>query len=63
MSCVDDAPVVSFGRVKTAKQPAKSKNVQKLKKPARKALASIGKQAGSYRADLKVGCRSGRLRH
>ncbi len=54
ISCSGDAPVVSYARAKTAKQPKKSKTTQTIKTPARKALAAIGRQVGSYRADLKV---------
>jgi hypothetical protein len=46
--------VASYGRAKTHQQPKKSKNVQVVKKTARKALVCIAKQAGSVRPDLKV---------
>jgi hypothetical protein len=52
-----DAVKVSYGSNKNASKPRKvAASGFVVKSNARRALAAIGKQAGSYRADLKVRC-------
>eukprot|EP00195_Chlamydomonas_chlamydogama_P015282 CAMPEP_0202894068 /NCGR_PEP_ID=MMETSP1392-20130828/3520_1 /ASSEMBLY_ACC=CAM_ASM_000868 /TAXON_ID=225041 /ORGANISM="Chlamydomonas chlamydogama, Strain SAG 11-48b" /LENGTH=126 /DNA_ID=CAMNT_0049578619 /DNA_START=75 /DNA_END=455 /DNA_ORIENTATION=+ len=53
ISLKGDDVTFSVARNKTAKQPKKSKYTCVIKKNARRALKSVGKQVGSYRADLK----------
>mmetsp|Transcript_29990 Transcript_29990/g.64657 ORF Transcript_29990/g.64657 Transcript_29990/m.64657 type:complete len:126 (-) Transcript_29990:69-446(-) len=49
-----DAIAMTVGRPKNASKPAISKKTQVIKKSSRKALKSIGKQAASFRPDLKA---------
>ncbi|KAG2487641.1 hypothetical protein HYH03_013779 [Edaphochlamys debaryana] len=49
-----DAVKFVVGRVKTAQQPKKSKHAVVIKKNARAVIKAVGKQAASYRPDLKA---------
>uniref|UniRef100_A0A7R9VDV1 Ribosomal eL28/Mak16 domain-containing protein n=1 Tax=Chlamydomonas euryale TaxID=1486919 RepID=A0A7R9VDV1_9CHLO len=53
VSATEDAIALTVGRPKNANKPVASKKTQIIKKNARKALRSVGKQAASFRPDLK----------